>query len=69
LIRQLQASQDIDEIPTEWNDSYLIINIKENLISGGQFHNVKGHQQLTKENGTRIEVRLNILANKWLMKQ
>jgi hypothetical protein len=42
LIKQLQASQDIDEIPTEGNDS--IINIKENLISEGQLHHVKGHQ-------------------------
>jgi hypothetical protein len=47
LINQLKSIQDIDGIPTEWNDSDIITTIKENLINSEYFHHIKGHQQLT----------------------
>jgi Reverse transcriptase-like len=63
LINQLNTIQDHEEIPTEWTDSDIIANIKERIIDGGIFRHVKGHQQLTTENNTKIEVRLNILVD------
>jgi hypothetical protein len=63
LINQLKSIQDIDEIPTEWTNSDIITTLKEKLIDGGYFHQVKGHQQLTTENNKRIAVRLNILVD------
>jgi hypothetical protein len=63
LINQLKLSQEIDEIPSKWNNCNIISIIKEKVIAGGSFHHVKGHQELTKENKNRIEVRLNILVD------
>jgi ribonuclease HI len=62
LINRLASIEDQD-IPFEWQNSDIIYSIQQEKPPNGTLLHVKGHQIL-KENESKIDVKLNIMADK-----